>query len=127
MPVCRHNGCTVWHRDSGPASCMMEDWFRTAANTLLCRLITNYVVRTFLLASARALENTSHEDEIRGDYQFRLCNFFSLLDNSNCVQKLPESELAIVSKTKEYTSMEDRGMETHPKAVRGLIHILPTH
>ena len=49
-----------------------------------------------------------------------------LLDNSNCVQKLPENELAIVSKTKEPESEEDRGMETNPKAVGGLIHILPT-
>ena len=39
-----------------------------------------------------------------------------------CVQKLPENELAIVSRTKEPTSVEDRVKETNSKAVRGLIH-----
>ena len=44
---------------------------------------------------------------------------------TNCVQKLPEDELAIVAKTKECTSVEDRVIELTSKAVRGLIHILP--
>ena len=47
----------------------------------------------------------------------------------NCVQKLPENELAIVSEsaTMECTSEEDRDIETNSKAeVRGSIHsILP--
>ena len=43
-----------------------------------------------------------------------------------CVQELPEIEpVAITSTTKECTSVEDRVMETNPKAsVRGLIHIV---
>ena len=48
------------------------------------------------------------------------------ISTTNFIQKLPENELAIVSKTKENTSVEDRVMETNSKAVRGLIHILPT-
>ena len=47
-----------------------------------------------------------------------------------CVQKLHESELAIVSATKEeYTPVEpeDRDKETNSKAaVRSLIHIPPS-
>ena len=42
-----------------------------------------------------------------------------LLDN--CVQKLPGNEVAIVTETKENTSVEDRVIETNSKAVRGLI------
>ena len=49
--------------------------------------------------------------------QFRLCNF----STTNCVQKLPENEVAIVTETKENTSVEDRVIETNSKAVRGLI------
>ena len=49
-------------------------------------------------------------------------NFFL---STNCVQKLPENDLAIVSETKEFTSVENRVMETNSKAVRGSIHILP--
>ena len=45
----------------------------------------------------------------------------------NCVQELPENELATVSATKEYTSVEGGVMETNIKAaVRGLILILPS-
>ena len=44
----------------------------------------------------------------------------------SCVQKLPENEQAIISATMEYTSEEDRDMETNSNAaVRGSIHILP--
>ena len=46
---------------------------------------------------------------------------------TNCVQKLPENELAIVSATNEYTSVEDRVMETNSKAVRGSIHFSDTN
>ena len=48
---------------------------------------------------------------------------------TNCVQKLPENEIAIVSATIEYTSVEDGVMdsETNSKAVRALIRILSTH
>ena len=46
----------------------------------------------------------------------------------NCIQELPENELvAIVSATKECTSVEDQVMKTNSKAaVRGLILILPS-
>ena len=44
----------------------------------------------------------------------------------NCVQKLPENELPLVSETMEYTSEENRDIETNSNAaVRKLIHILP--
>ena len=37
----------------------------------------------------------------------------------NCVQELPENELAIVSATREHTSVVDQDMETNSKlAVR---------
>ena len=40
----------------------------------------------------------------------------------NCIQELPENELAIVSATRERTSVEDQDVETNSKAgVRGLI------
>ena len=46
---------------------------------------------------------------------------------TNCVQVLPENELAIVSAKKEYTSVEDEVMATNPKAaVRALILVLPS-
>ena len=52
-----------------------------------------------------------------------------ILSSLTCIffQELPENELAIVSATKDCTSVEpeDRDMETNSKAaVRGLIHIL---
>ena len=61
--------------------------------------------------------------KVSNEHRFRLgANFLTI----NCVQKLPENELAIVSPTAECTSEEDRDMETNSKAaVRGLIHILP--
>ena len=44
----------------------------------------------------------------------------------SCVQKQPENEQAIISATMEYTSEEDRDMESNSNAaVRGSIHILP--
>lgn len=43
-----------------------------------------------------------------------------LLATTNCVQKLLESDLTIVSATKEYTSVE----ETNSKVVKGLIHMI---
>ena len=44
----------------------------------------------------------------------------------NCVQELPENELAIVSATRERTSVVDLDMEINSKAaVRESIHILP--
>ena len=48
---------------------------------------------------------------------------------TNCVQELPENELANVSATNECTSVEDRVLESNSRAtVRGLIHtILPSH
>ena len=46
---------------------------------------------------------------------------------TNCVQELPENELAIFSAANECTSVEDRVLETNSKAaVRRLIHILPS-
>ena len=40
---------------------------------------------------------------------------------------MSENELAIVSPTDEYTSVEDQAMETNSNAeVRGLISILPS-
>lgn len=52
---------------------------------------------------------------------------FRIVENkTNCVQKLPEDELAVVSATKDYTSVEDRVMETDSKAVREFSHVLQT-
>ena len=45
----------------------------------------------------------------------------------NCVQELPvpENEVTIVSSTKDYTSVENRVLETNTMAaVRGSVHIL---
>ena len=45
----------------------------------------------------------------------------------NCVQELPEKELAIVSATNECISVEDRVVETDSKAaVKGFILVLPS-
>ena len=45
---------------------------------------------------------------------------------TNCNQKLIENEIAIISATKEYTSVEDPVTGTNSKSVGNLIHILPT-
>ena len=124
MPICRHKvrflplGLGFIVASSHVLDMMHDGRLVCTANTLLCSLSIK-----LLVSSPHALEIKIHEDEIRGEHQFRLCK---PLDNSNCVQKLPKNEPSIVSKTEEYTSMEDRSMETNPKAVRGLIHILPT-
>ena len=44
---------------------------------------------------------------------------------TNWCKELPENGLAIAPATKEYTSVEDRVIETNSNLVRGFIHILP--
>ena len=48
---------------------------------------------------------------------------------TNCVQILPENEPAIVSAMKEYmsASVEDRVMETNPKAVTHICQLSNVH
>ena len=64
------------------------------------------------------------KSEVSYEHQIILGNFLTI----KCIQELPEHELvAIVSATKECTSVEDRVMESNSKAaVRGLILILPS-
>ena len=66
---------------------------------------------------------TKTKSEVSNEYQIRRCK---LLDNY-LRQDLLENEPAIVSTTKECTTVDDRVTERNSKAaVRGLILILPT-
>ena len=69
---------------------------------------------------------SSYRDKFQGGGE-RIDSYPLISLTRICFQELPENELAIVSATKDCTSVEpeDRDMETNSKAaVRGLIHIL---
>ena len=79
-----------------------------------------------LLASRKIkVKETKSKVPVSNDINLDCANLLTI----NCVQELPvpENELAIVSATKECTSVEDRVMETNSKAaVSGLFLILPS-
>ena len=107
------------------AWCMMQDCtLPLVANTLLCRLWTMssgcFSWCPLLIPWKLKFKITGKKSEV--SINSGCTNYWT----TNCVQKRPENELAIVSPTQEYTSVDDRVMETYFKAVRGLIHTLPT-
>ena len=68
-------------------------------------------------------KTTETKSEVSNFHQIRMAKFLMI----NCVQELPENELAVVSATNE--SVEDRVqvMETDSKAaIRGLLLIFPS-
>ena len=76
----------------------------------------------FPLLVPRMFKVKEKKSKVSNEHQSDCANFLII----NCAQKLPENELALVSATMEYTSEEDRDMETNSNAaVRGSIHILP--
>ena len=61
------------------------------------------------------------KSKVSNEHQSDCANFLII----NCAQKLPENEQAIISATMEYTSEEDRDMETNSNAaVRGSIQFI---
>ena len=91
----------VWH----------DGWWKTAPCWLLTTMSSKCFSWCTLLFPWKS-RNTKTKSEVSNDYQIRWCK---LLDNY-MRQDLLENELALVSRTKECTTVEDRVTETKSKA-----------
>ena len=100
--------------------CTLQDLHFTLGYELLCR---PDVSPGFLCSCPRNLKTKS-----RKLWWARASNQTANFLTYNCVQELPENELANVSATNECISVEDRVLESNSRAaVRGMIHtILPS-